>query len=224
VRLSLQPIQQWLFAALLLLCPILGFSHSVWLEDTPDGKLVLRFAEPGEDFEKSPGHLDDLGLPVAWIVSPESEPVNMEVRKASDHFLLTAATPNKPAFAETDFAVMGAKDKPGRKPYFYARWHVAGAAAKPMMNFDIVPTGEHGTVQVYFQGKPLPGAKITFRPPKGEDKELIADKDGIAHFQTTGPGLYLMTCAHQREPIAGFSGGVPYDAVSHNCSLAWREK
>jgi len=212
-------------AAIALGCAIPASAHSVWLEDTPDGKLVLRFGEFGDELEKSPGHLDELGLPVAWVISTEDKPVTMEVKKASDHFLLTAATSHKPAFAETDFMVLAAKDKPGRKPLFYARWHVAGAATNvPLMNFDIVPTGETGTVKVFFRGKPLPDAKITFHPPKGEDKELVADKEGVAHFQTTGPGLYLLTCAHQREPTPGFSAGLSYEMVSHNCSLAWREK
>lgn len=216
------------FLLLVVAAFVLGFvshvhAHSVWLEDTPDGKLVLRFGEPGEEFEKSPGHLDELDYPVIWTPGADGKPSPFKVEKKSDFYAILGAAPGNVALADTGYAVLAAKDKPGRKPFFYARWHVAGAAAAPAMNFDIVPTVEPGTVRVYFRGKPLPEVKITLRPPKGADKELVADKDGIARFETTGPGLYLMTCAHQREPVPGFAGGLSYEMVSHNCSLAWRQ-
>ena len=213
---------------LLLGVLVFGFAlksdaHSVWLEDTPEGKLVLHFGEPGEDLEKSPGHLDEMDYPVIWTPGADGKPSLYKVEKKSDHYAILGAAAGQVALADTGYAVLAAKDKPGRKPFFYARWHVAGAVAAPAMNFDIVPTGEPGTVRVYFRGKPLPEVKITLRPPKGEDKQLVADKDGVAHFETTGPGLYLMTCAHQREPVPGFAGGLSYEMASHNCSLAWRQ-
>lgn len=200
-----------------------AFAHSVWLEDTPDGQLVLRFGEFGDEFEKSPGHLDEMGYPVTWTPGADGKPALFKVEKKSDHYLLLSAAPTQAALAETDYLVLASKDKPGRKPLFYARWHVGSAAAVPALNFDIVPTGEPGTVRVYFRGKPLPDVKITVHVPKGENQELVADKEGVAHFATPMPGLYLLTCAHQREPTPGFSGGLSYEMVSHNCSLAWRQ-
>lgn len=40
-----------------------ALAHEVWIEDTPDGQLIVRFAEYGEKFEKSPGALDALSIP-----------------------------------------------------------------------------------------------------------------------------------------------------------------
>jgi hypothetical protein len=240
---SLIPVITFAFAAN-------ASAHEVWIEDTPEGKLVMRFAEYGDSFEKSPGALDSLTLPFAWKpAAPAKEPAPatgtetagsreerairegkveaFDVQKKADHFLLVGAEPAKAAQAETGFTVMGnAGDpsKPARKPYFYARWHPAGAGeAKPALNFDIVPTGKAGEACVYLRGKPLAGVKVTFYPPAEAEKELTSDEAGIIRFTATKPGLYMLAAARQREVTSGFFGGKGYDAVSHNCSLSWRQ-
>ncbi|MEI9898744.1 MAG: hypothetical protein WDN28_34025 [Chthoniobacter sp.] len=227
-----------------------AFAHEVWIEDTPDGQLVVRFAEYGEKFEKSPGALDALSLPFAWTptASKPEEPKEksaespaarearaiqagqvaaFDVQKKSDGFILTGSTASQPAQIETGFTVMGKAgdpEKPARKPYFYARWQPVGAgAAQPALNFDLVPTGASGKVCLYFRGKPLPGFKVNLYPPAEAEQELVTDAAGMVQFSATKPGLYLLTAAHQRETIAGFFGGKPYDAISHNCSLSWRQ-
>lgn len=134
-------------------------AHEVWIEDTPEGKLVVRFAEYGEKYEQSPGALDALTLPFAWTAAasvlekdsqkpaasiapgaPAREQRDIragqvtafEVQKKSDNFLLVNADPAKPAQIETGFTVMGKQgdsEKPARKPNFYARWEPAGLVA-----------------------------------------------------------------------------------------------
>ena len=225
-------------------------AHEVWIEDTPEGHLYVRFAEYGDDFEKSPGALDALTLPFAW--KDATSPVEKEnaapgteaparvreviaagrvatipVEKKADGYFLEGASAKNPTQVETGFTVMGKAgdpEKPARKPFFYARWHAAeSGAAKPALNFDLVPTGENGKVCVYFRGKAVSGVKVTLYPPAEPEVELVSDENGFVTFKTPKPGLYMMAAAHQREPIAGFFGGKPYDVVSHNCSLSWRQ-
>ncbi len=227
-------------------------AHEVWIEDTPDGQLFVRFAEYGEKLEKSPGALDALTLPFAWTPgvesSPEANKVNekelrgskeerdiragkvqdFSVRKTSDGFLLSDASAAIPVQIETGFTVMGKAgdaEKPARKPFFYARWQPAGLiAAQPALNFDLVPTGSAGKVCVYLRGKPLAGAKVKLYSPTEPDQELTSDAEGLIHFTATKPGLYMLAAARQRELIPGFFGGKAYDVVSHNCSLSWRQQ
>lgn len=112
------------FSSILLAAGLtVASAHEVWIEDTPEGKLFVRFAEFGDDFEKSPGHLDARGVPVAFAVSKEGKPTAIDAKKESAGYLLVGASPQSPAFAEAPFAVMGRGDKAGRKPIFYARWH-----------------------------------------------------------------------------------------------------
>ncbi|MES2572638.1 MAG: SpaA isopeptide-forming pilin-related protein [Verrucomicrobiota bacterium] len=225
-------------------------AHEVWIEDTPDGKLFVRFAEYGEKLEKSPGALDALTLPFAWTPGVETKAEaqkadgastgskeerdiragkvqSFEVQKDSDGFLLSGAAASMSVQAETGFTVMGTSgipEKPARKPFFYARWQPAGSVpATPALNFDLVPTGTAGKVCVYLRGKPLAGAKVKLYAPADADQELTSDGEGMIYFTAAKPGLYVLAAARQREVISGFFGGKAYDVVSHNCSLSWRQ-
>ena len=210
-------------ASLLLVC-LNANAHYVWIEETPDHRLIVRFAEWPDEYEVSPGHLDELSLPDAWMLDGNGKPVPFTVKKASDCFQVAGASAAISVQIETSFEVMAEGGGPARKPFFYARWQPAGAgAAKPTLNFDIVPTTHVGEYQVYFRGVPLAKAKVTAHLPDGKDQELTADDNGLVHFIAEKPGLYMLSCAHQREAVKGFSGGLPYEAVSHNCSLTWRQ-
>jgi hypothetical protein len=194
-----------------------AYAHVVWIE--PKGEfLVVRFAEPGSDFEVSPGYLDNLLSPIAFA-AVKNGPASIEATKKSDHFLLVGASPANSACVETSFTVRG-----GRKPIFYARWQPANAgAATPLLTLDLVPTGKEGEVRAYFRGKPLGGIAATLRTPDEKEQELTANAEGILHFEPKQAGQYLLTIAHYREALAGFHAGQPYKETSHNCSLTWRQ-
>jgi hypothetical protein len=210
-------------------------AHYLWLEDTKDHGLTMRFAEWPDEYEESPGHLDEVDPPMAWKLGTNSEPAGFKFEKKSDQIQLVGATAKDAVQLEAGFQVMtpemlraeGAPvptNTPSRKPIFYARWQPAGGgAAKPTLNFDIVPTGNAGEYQVFFRNEPVAGVKVTAHLPVGKDQTLVADAKGMVHFTADKPGLYMLTCSHQRETIKGFSGGVAYDQVSHNCSLTWRQ-
>jgi len=194
-----------------------AFAHSVWIEPKDD-QLVIRFAEPGSELERSPGYLDNLSAPIAFIVVTNT-PVTVEAPRKADNFLLVGASLTNTACAETTFTVRG-----GRKPNFYARWQPANAvAATPLLTLDLVPTGKAGEVRVYFRGKPLGGITATLRAPDKKEQKLTADAEGFLRFTSNQSGLYLLMIAHHREPLAGFHGGHPYEQTSHNCSLTWRQ-
>lgn len=180
---------------------------------------MIRFAEPDGSFEKSPGYLDSLSLPNAFICLARTN-VPVEATKMTNHFLLKNVFATQAICVETVFTVRGAK-----KPYFYARWQPADSQAdhRPTLNLDIVPTGKRGEARVWFRGKPLGEVKATLHSPNGKEEELIADKDGFLRFETAKPGQYLLTIAHYREPLAGFFGGQAYDQTSHNGALSWQE-
>lgn len=193
--------------------------HSVWIEPNTSNQLVICFAEPGTALETSPGQLDNLSAPQAFVLVT-NKPVTIEAPKKAEGFLLLGATPTSVACAETSFAVRG-----GRKPNFYARWQPAGGGAGvPWLTLDLVPTGKAGEARACFRGKPLGGIKAVLRAPDETETELTADADGLIHFTAAQSGQYLLMIAHHREPLAGFHRGVAYTETSHNCSLAWEQK
>lgn len=220
------------FAALALgaLAP-LATAHEVWIEDTPEGGLAIRFAEWGDDYETSPGHLDSLSIPEAWSQAKDGTLTPLKLTKGKDGFPLEGVTKTDSVQAETIFNVIGGNPQgkgdqagPSRRPFFYARWHVAGKeAAKPTTNFDLVPTGKPGEVCLYFRGKPLPDIEVFAHLPEGKEATLKTDKDGLVTVPVDKPGIYMLHCKRYREQINGFSGGKPYTAVSHNCTVTWRQ-
>lgn len=210
--------------ALLAAMPTLH-AHSVWIEDTPEKQLVVRFGEPDSEYEKSPGHLDSLTLPVAWTVGNDGKPAAFVVEKKSDHFLLTGAAPTVPVSGETRFPVFKRGKRPASLPYFYVRWQPAGAPppAAPDLTLDILPTGTAGEFRVWLRGTPLPGAKVGVEHVgTGAGEELTADADGIVRYQAPAPGVVLLVCNH-KEQTPGFSAGLAYEVVSHNAALTWRQ-
>lgn len=213
-------IRQFLVTLCLLgfSAPMLVSAHSVWIEPSA-GQLVVRFAEPSGNLEKSPGHLDSLMPPIAFILLTNA-PVAIESPKKSDHFLLVGASPTNTAGVETSFIV-----RAKRKPNFYARWQPAGTnATTPLLTLDVVLTGKPGEARAYFRGQPLGGIKVTLHTPYGTEADLTADAEGFVNFTTKEPGQYMLTIAHHRETLAGFQVGQPYEQNSHNCSLVWEQK
>lgn len=199
----------------------LAHAHSVWIEESPAKELVIRFGEFDAEYEKSPGYLDSLSLPVAWTLDAEDKPSSFSVEKKSDHFLLTSAAATKVAFGETDFPVMK-RGKRASWPHFYVRWLPAAAptAGKPELTLDIVPTGVANEFAVYFRGTRLPNATVQVHGG-GKEVDLKTDAQGTFQFKADS-GLVLLTCNYKEE-LKGFSGGVAYDVSSHNTAISWRQ-
>lgn len=194
------------------------FGHTVWIEPKND-LLVIRFAEPGNDFETSPGHLDSLSTPVSFVVVTNIATV-VETFKSSDHFSLKRGSPTNIVCTETVFTVRG-----GRKPYFYARWQPSAAdGGGPLLNLDLVPTGQRGEVRAYFRGEPLAGTKAFLRTPDGKEQELITDQSGYLRFAVKQSGQYLLTIPHYRENAPGIYIGRRYTQTSHNTALTWTQE
>jgi hypothetical protein len=213
-------IRHIVFAFCLLGCgaPGLLHAHSVWIEPAEENQLVVRFAEPTGNLERSPGHLDSLSVPMAFTLVTNA-PVRLNSTKKSDHYLIHGAAVTNVVGVETSFTV-----RAERKPLFYARWQPAGAGeGTPLLTLDLVPTGKPGEVRLYLRGKPHGGVKATLLTPNGDEKEFTADAEGYIRFPAAASGQYLLTVAHQREPLAGVHLGVPFKQTSHNCSLVWEQ-
>lgn len=214
--------------ALLSLLPLSASAHSLWIEELPDAAGVgVRFAEWGEDFEVSPGHLDSFVQVSGWTLDDKGEPQIFEVSKKKDHFLLGKLPAGKAAFAQAQFTVRKLhEDKPARAPIFYCRFQPEGAGeGKPSLTLDIVPTGKPGEARVYFRGKPLPDVEIGLHAPGQDQQKLKADGEGFVRVaDLSKPGPYLLTVARYSEDLPGFFNGVPFGITSHSASLYWTVK
>ena len=212
--------------ALLSLLPLSVSAHSLWIEELPDrAGVCVRFAEWGDEYEKSPGHLDSFSEVSGWTLNDKGEPQLFDVAKKNDHFFLGQAPAGKPVFAQAHFTVRKLhEDKPARAPVFYCRYQPAeGGAGTPALTMDIVPTGKPGEARVYFRGKPLPEVEVGLEAPGLKEKgTLKTDAEGYVRVEDVSkPGQYQLTIARYSEDLPGFYHGVPFGITSHSASLYW---
>ena len=211
-------------AALLGLLPNFASAHSVWIEELANGQLCVRFAQWGDDYEKSPGHLDSFAAVSGWTLDGEGKSTLFDVEKRKDQFFLGKADATKPAFAQAPFAIRKLHDdKPARAPIFYCRWQPDGTGAgTPAMTMDLVPTGQPGEARVYFRGKPLGEVEVLLFTPAADEQKLKADAEGFVRVaDLSKPGAYLLAVARYSEELPGFFNGVPFTITSHSASLSW---
>jgi hypothetical protein len=210
------------------LLPLAASAHSLWIEELPGHVgLGVRFAQWGDEYEVSPGHLDSFSQVSGWTVDDKGQPQLFDVVKKKDHFFLGKVEANRPVFAQAHFTVRKLHDdKPARAPVFYCRWQPESAGAgTPAMTMDIVPTGKPGEARVYFRGKPLGGVELLFFSPKVSEQKLQADAEGFVRApDISKPGQYLLSIARYSEELPGFFNGVSFGITSHSASLYWTVK
>lgn len=219
---------RFFLAALLFIVTTPGTlrAHSVWLEPLPDGQIALRFGEWGDEPETSPGHLDSLINPTAMTLRA-GEPVPFGMIKKADHYLLAGSNAAEPANARSDYSVMKHGDKPGRRPFFHARWWPSSrpVAEFPVTVLDLLPSSSKpGHILVMFKGKPVPaGTALKFHSLDPAEATLTTDESGHVRLpEVKKPGLCLLTLARYSDPAPGEYQGKAYEIASHSATLCWK--
>jgi len=205
--------------------PALANAHYLWLEQH-GAQMRLYFGEINEVREKSPGRLDEIPAPQVWSGEGAARR-EFGASRTATHFAL-AAGDGKPAgtallASETGIEV---KDwtKSGlglTKPMFYARsaaWP-ARAAVAPALTLDLVPVaGRKNTFQVFFNGAPLPKAKVAIVAPNDWTRDERSDAGGFVTLPTPWRGTYLLEVIHKEDKPGEFEGR-KYDSVRHRMTL-----
>lgn len=213
----------------LLLAPA-AQAHHVWLEQ--DGtSATLYFGEFGGNLrEASPGLLDKFVQPRARLQTASAvRPVAL--KKTPRGFVSAdAARPGEALVAEEPAYPLSER-KQGeqlvRSIYHPAARFSAGTHAQaPLLALDLVPTGrtEAGEVelQVFYQGKPLPKAKVSAVIAAGWSQEHQSDAEGRLRAALPWRGTYVFEVAHTDTTPSerpGAQGSERYDRASYVTSL-----
>ncbi len=213
-----------LFSALFMVFFVTNaFAHALWIEKDKSGGTTVFFGEYGDGLrEKTGGKLDEIAHLEAWSIGPDGHRTPLKPGKAEDRFVLEAVDAAV-IVQDTSFPVKDMrKYKLGKaKPNLYAR---LGTAAhldlKPEMRLDILPAADgSGKVQLFFDGKPLPGEKVAFIAPNGWMKELKSDEEGWVKLDQPWPGLYVVEVTHVVEKSGNFMGE-DYEVERHRATLS----
>lgn len=225
-----------LAAAICAALPLGAQAHYLWLEKS-GAETRLYFGEINEVREKSPGRLDEIPAPKVWSGEGAARR-DYSAARTKTHFALTAPAAPAPAAVKTAAAGamlasetgIGVKDwtKSGIgivKPMFYARnvaWP-AQAAVAPVHALDIVPVaGRKNQFQVFFNGAPLPKAKVAIVAPNDWTQDGRTDAQGQISLPTPWRGTYLLEVIY-KEDKAGEFEGKKYEALRHRTTLTFTQ-
>ena len=198
-------------------------AHHVWLEQ--DGKMVkLQFGEFGlNQRETTPGLLDKFVAPRATLLKASGETALTLEKTAKGYVVGGANLAAGDAIVAEDNAYPGWETtKDGKTSQHIwipaARFATGTAAQQPKLAFDIVPAGAAGEFKVYYQGQPLPKAKVNAVLPNGWTKEAVSDDSGAVRFDLPWKGMYVLE-AHHTDKRGGERAGLRYASASHTTSL-----
>lgn len=209
-------------AVICLLAAEAASAHHIWLE--PDGAgLRLSFGEFGDNLrETSPGLLDKVE-PQARIAA-EGAGRPLALSKSSNGFAVAIeATPSGGVVAEdVRYPIFERKGESGTTRSMWwpaARFAAGSAPVKPVLTLDVVPAGD-GRYQVFFQGKPLPKAKVEVIAAFGWTKEARTDETGTVAVVLPWRGLYAFE-VHHSDKAAGKRGDEAYDGANYVTTLTY---
>jgi uncharacterized GH25 family protein len=79
--------------------------------------------------------------------------------------------------------------------------------------------GSEIVVKVVFKGNPIASRQVLVHSPIGWDKELHTDSQGVASFNPSWPGIYVIEVEYQEKTPGQFKGK-SFEAVRHRGTLA----
>lgn len=224
---SLRPTQparlmQLTFGALLAVAGA-AQAHQIWIEQPAGQNAVIRFGEFGENLrEASPGLLDKFVAPTGTLTSSQGEKTAAATKTANGFALPFKASAGEALVAEdTKYPLFTFKRDGQEVTNWYrpsARLATDFSKQKPQLTLDLVPAGKAGEFQLFFQGKPLPKAKVQFVTQSGWAKEAHTDEHGLVTFDMPWKGVYVAEVSHKDTTPGerpGAKGAERYQGVSY---------
>src|SRR5262245_24817156 len=185
-------------------------AHTIWMEREGDGAR-LYFGEFDENLrEASPGLLDRLS-PQARVAGSDKA---LKVDRTAGFFAVAGEMGKDASIVAENVAINERRgDKPAKVLTKLGARYIADFKEQPPVNtLDIVPAGTPGAFKVFYQGKPLPKAKVELIAESGWKLELKSDEQGAFQAALPWRGAYVIE-AQNTEATPGKLGEAPYDSV-----------
>lgn len=204
----------------MLVTASVAHAHYLWIEADEAGGQIY-FGEAQELLkEKSPGKLDNIKAPKAFVQAAADEPFKtVEVSRRSQFFTISASK-NAAAIAVVEES-LEVKDLTKHslgfaKSNYYARYGKAPdlKAEKSMMPIDLQQRAPN-VFAVSYRGQPLANAKLEVIAPNTWVQEHKTDAQGTVEINTPWRGQYVVHLLHV-EKMPGEYAGKRYDALRNH--------
>jgi len=198
-------------------------AHQIWIEQPAGQNAVIRFGEFGENLrEASPGLLDKFVAPTGTLSSAQGEKTAAATKTANGFALPFKATAGESLIAEEAKYPLFTSKRDGQEVTNWyrpaARLATDFSKQKPQLTLDLVPAGKQGEFQLFFQGKPLPKAKVSLVTQSGWAKEAHTNEQGLVTFDMPWKGVYVAEVSHKDMTPGerpGAKGAERYQGVSY---------
>lgn len=199
-------------------------SHALWLEPG-EGGYQLYFGEFGENLrEGSPGLLDRFEPMPAAKAFGASGDVALKAEKKPTSFQFSGVPEGIGSVVAEQARVTERKqvDKVIRTLDRYSARYIADfGERKPLIPLDILPAGKPGSFKVFYDGKPLPGARAEIVTEFGWTRELKTDEAGAFEVALPWKGTYAIEVS-LADNTPGTHGTAPYDGMRFVTTLTFR--
>jgi hypothetical protein len=196
-------------------------AHQVWIEQDAGGAKLF-FGEYGENLrEVSPGLLDKFGKPSA---RKAGKGAGAELTRTPTAFTIPMRAEKGESLVAEDTAYPMWDIKAGGRGMYLpaARLVTDLAPQEPVLTLDLVPaagsTADTAVLQAFFQGKPLPKAKVAVVTASGWAQEHHTDADGKFSVSLPWSGTYVMEVGHEG-PAGARADGEKFVKASYVTSL-----
>jgi uncharacterized GH25 family protein len=201
----------------------IAHAHYLWLEPTKGG-TALYFGEPDAELrEKSPGKLDRIKAPQAYVNEAGGKPVAVDAKRANSHFMIASGKARTVMVAEegVEVADLTRHGLGLAKSNYYARiGQTAGTDAAPLA-LD-VQSNAPNTFTVLYRGQPVAKAKVLVIAPNTWTQEHVADDKGTVKINTPWRGQYVLHVLHI-DKTAGDFGGKAYDNLRNHLTYTFTQ-
>lgn len=181
-------------------------AHYLWIESGETGaKLYFGEAEALLK-EKSPGKLDNIKAPRAFVTEAgKASPVALT--RSAEHFVIASGQAPAVLAAEESLEVRDlSKHGLGiAKSNYYARQGQPGNGAATPLALDVQSRGGDAYTVLY-RGQPLKDAKLEVIAPNTWMQEHTTDAQGVVHINTPWRGQYVLHVLHVDRTPGEFAG------------------
>lgn len=208
------------FAALLAFSVFVSpaMAHEVWIERDGQAPARIYLGEPAEAVpEGGDPEFPKLKAPILFVGSRD-RPAPL-VRRANHIEAAVSGTGDIRLVDENVFDPWTAEDGKLQGVVYHAR--AGRSETRHALDLEILPTAANASsFAVLWQGKPLPGAKLTVIDPDRWSKTYVADDRGVVTAPERGKGRYLLSTSNE---IAGerLLGGKTVASTVHVSTLTF---
>ncbi len=169
-------------------------AHEVWIERDGNAPARIYLGEPAEAVpESGDPEFPKLKTPTLFAESRE-RPARL-VRRANHIEAAVSTTGDVRLVDENVFEPWAGEDGKLKGVVYHAR--AGRTETRHALDLEIVPVTANGnSFAVLWQGKPLPGAKLTMIDPDRWSKTYVADGKGVITAPARGNGRYLLSTSN----------------------------